>query len=247
VRLADRSGVVARLARDLAERGIELTISIKRLAQEITQLAEQLVPTLLAPAGLWNAYRRQDHLRDRRPRSVQVLRRLRPLQRHWTAASLVGEQGQTPTKPHRKPQLNADLYRIALTRARWHPSAQAMIERRRSNGDSGREAVRITPRERLTGAPLDMRAAPVAPGLLRGRLRGPDRGRRSVRPRLRARQRRRTGQRYGRRVDDGVTRRRSTGGRRRLGPAGARRERAEARSGGPLAVTRPARAVPRAM
>jgi transposase len=50
-RLEDRSGVVARLARDLAERCVGLTISIKRLAQEITQLAEQLAPALLALPG----------------------------------------------------------------------------------------------------------------------------------------------------------------------------------------------------
>jgi hypothetical protein len=48
-------------------------------------------------------------------------------------------------------QLNAALHRIALTQARWHPNAQAMIQRRRSNGDSGREAVRILKR-RLSDA-----------------------------------------------------------------------------------------------
>jgi transposase len=43
-------------------------------------------------------------------------------------------------------QLNAALHRTALTQARWHPNAQALIQRRRSNGDSGREAVRILKR-----------------------------------------------------------------------------------------------------
>jgi len=47
----DRSGVVARLARDLADHCAKLTISIKRLAQEITQLAGQLAPAVLALPG----------------------------------------------------------------------------------------------------------------------------------------------------------------------------------------------------
>jgi transposase len=43
--------VVARLARDVADHCAKLTISIKRLAQEITQLAEQLAPAVLALSG----------------------------------------------------------------------------------------------------------------------------------------------------------------------------------------------------
>ena len=48
-------------------------------------------------------------------------------------------------------QLNAALHRIALTQARWHPPAQALIERRRAGGNSGREAMRILKR-RLSDA-----------------------------------------------------------------------------------------------
>jgi transposase len=48
-------------------------------------------------------------------------------------------------------QLNAALHRIALTQARWHPPAKAMIERRRAGGNSGREAMRILKR-RLSDA-----------------------------------------------------------------------------------------------
>jgi transposase len=48
-------------------------------------------------------------------------------------------------------QLNTALHRIGLTQARWRPSAQAMIQRRRSNGDSGHEAIRILKR-RLSDA-----------------------------------------------------------------------------------------------
>ena len=39
-------------------------------------------------------------------------------------------------------QLNAAIHRIALTQARYHPDAIAFIERRKANGDSGKEALR---------------------------------------------------------------------------------------------------------
>ena len=50
-RLQGRPGVVARLARELASRCAELTISINALEKEITALAEKLAPTLLALPG----------------------------------------------------------------------------------------------------------------------------------------------------------------------------------------------------
>ena len=43
-------------------------------------------------------------------------------------------------------QLNAALHRIALTQARCHPEARAMLDRRRSTGDGGMEALRILKR-----------------------------------------------------------------------------------------------------
>jgi transposase len=48
-------------------------------------------------------------------------------------------------------QLNAALHRIALTQARWHPTAKDMIERRKTRGNSGREALRVLKR-RLSDA-----------------------------------------------------------------------------------------------
>jgi hypothetical protein len=35
---------------------------------------------------------------------------------------------------------------MALTQARWHPPAKAMIERRKAGGNSGREALRVLKR-----------------------------------------------------------------------------------------------------
>lgn len=43
-------------------------------------------------------------------------------------------------------QLNAALYRIALTQSQWHPDAKALIARRRAQGDSSREALRVLKR-----------------------------------------------------------------------------------------------------
>jgi hypothetical protein len=43
-------------------------------------------------------------------------------------------------------QLNAALHRIALTQARLHPDAQALLARRRANGDGGLEALRVLKR-----------------------------------------------------------------------------------------------------
>jgi len=143
VRLEDRSGLVARLARDLAERCVGLTISITRLAQEITQLAEQLAPTLLALPGcgpLTAAKIVGETAGVDRFKSRDACARYNgtaPLP-VWSANKARHRLSRTGNR-----QINAALHRIALTQARWHPSAQAMIQRRRSNGDSGREAVRI--------------------------------------------------------------------------------------------------------
>jgi transposase len=43
-------------------------------------------------------------------------------------------------------QLNAALHRIALTQARHHPPARALMTRRKKSGKSGQEALRILKR-----------------------------------------------------------------------------------------------------
>jgi len=50
-RLQQQTGVVARLARDLAHRCAELTAVINALEKEIAQLVEKLAPALLALPG----------------------------------------------------------------------------------------------------------------------------------------------------------------------------------------------------
>jgi len=43
-------------------------------------------------------------------------------------------------------QLNAALHRVAMTQAHWHPAAKELMARRKSGGDSGREALRVLKR-----------------------------------------------------------------------------------------------------
>jgi hypothetical protein len=43
-------------------------------------------------------------------------------------------------------QLNAALHRIAMTQARCHPDARALLDRRKAGGDGGLEALRILKR-----------------------------------------------------------------------------------------------------
>jgi transposase len=44
-------------------------------------------------------------------------------------------------------QLNAALYRIAITQARYHPPACAYLERERAEGKTRREAIRCLKRQ----------------------------------------------------------------------------------------------------
>jgi transposase len=144
--LAEMDGTVARLARERCAAAAELTTRILQLEAEITTLVEQLAPTLLGIPGCAGL----------------------------TAAKIVGETAgitrfhgpdafarYTGTAPlpvwssnvprHRlsrtgNRQLNAALHRIALTQARHHAPARALMTRRKESGKSGREALRILKR-----------------------------------------------------------------------------------------------------
>ena len=43
-------------------------------------------------------------------------------------------------------QINASIHRIALTQARHHPDAKALIERRTASGNTKKEAMRVLKR-----------------------------------------------------------------------------------------------------
>jgi len=150
-RLADQPGLVARLARELTNRCADLTVSINALKVEIAELAQQLAPALLAipgcgaltaakivgeTAGVDRFKSRDAYARYNGTAPLPV----------WSANKARHRLSRTGNR-----QLNAALHRIALSQARWHPPAQALIERRRSGGNSGREATRILKR-RLSDA-----------------------------------------------------------------------------------------------
>ena len=150
-RLQDHVGVVARLAVELTERCAELTITIKALEKEITELTTQLAPALLElpgcgaltaakiigeTAGVDRFKSRDAYARFNGTAPLPV----------WSSNKARHRLSRTGNR-----QLNAALHRIALTQARWHPPAKGMIERRKSGGNSGREALRVLKR-RLSDA-----------------------------------------------------------------------------------------------
>jgi transposase len=150
-RLQDHVGVVARLAVELTERCAELTITIKALEKEITELTTQLAPALLElpgcgaltaakiigeTAGVDRFKSRDAYARFNGTAPLPV----------WSSNKARHRLSRTGNR-----QLNAALHRIALTQARWHPPAKAMIDRRKNSGNSGREAIRILKR-RLSNA-----------------------------------------------------------------------------------------------
>jgi transposase len=149
-RLAERldgvDGTVARLARDLSQRCRQLTIEIKQLEREITALVEKLAPSLLQICGCGPLT------------AAKLLGETAGIERFKSSDAYARHNGTAPLPVwssnrarHRlsrtgNRQLNAALHRIALTQAHWHPPAQAMIARRRANGDGGLEALRVLKR-----------------------------------------------------------------------------------------------------
>jgi transposase len=138
--------VVARLAVELTERCAELTITIKALQKEITELTTQLAPALLElpgcgaltaakiigeTAGVDRFKSRDAYARFNGTAPLPV----------WSSNKARHRLSRTGNR-----QLNAALHRIALTQARWHPPAKQMIERRKSGGNSGHEALRVLKR-----------------------------------------------------------------------------------------------------
>ena len=147
-RLDGVEGMVARLARDLVGRCRQLTVEINELHREITALVTPLAPTLLAICGC-GALTAAKIIAETAGVDRFRSRRLRPPQRHRPAAGVVLQPAPPPALRTGNRQLNAALYRIALTQARCHPGARTLLERRRAQGDSTREAFRVL-RRRLS-------------------------------------------------------------------------------------------------
>ena len=90
--------------------------------------------------------------------AAKLLAEIGPIDRFKTDAQLARHAGVAPlqassgqTQRHRldragNRQLNAALYRIAITQARYYAPARTYLERKRSEGKSRREAIRCLKR-----------------------------------------------------------------------------------------------------
>jgi transposase len=135
-----------RIARELVARCRSLTRTIDELNQELEQRTEQLAPTLLALPGCGAIT------------AAKLLAEIGPISRFKTDAQLARHSGVAPLEAssgknqrHRldrggNRQLNAALYRIAITQSRYHPDARAYLERKQAEGKTRREAIRCLKR-----------------------------------------------------------------------------------------------------
>jgi len=145
-RLAGVEGTVARIARELVDRCRGLTTEINQLEKEICALVERLAPTLLAVCGCGTLT------------AAKILGETAGIERFKSPDAYARHNGSAPLPVwssnrarHRlsrsgNRQLNAALHRIALTQARLHPGARALLARRRAHGDGGLEALRVLKR-----------------------------------------------------------------------------------------------------
>ena len=144
--IAGRGGLVARLARTLVARCRDLTTEIDQLTAEITELVERLAPSLIAIPGCGPLT------------AAKIVGETAGVDRFRTKDTFARHNGTAPLPVwssnkarHRlsrtgNRQLNAALHRMAMTQARCHPPAKAMMNRRKQSGNSGLEALRILKR-----------------------------------------------------------------------------------------------------
>jgi transposase len=135
-----------RLARELVATIRQLNRSIAELDRELEQRTAQVAPALLELPGCAGVT------------AAKLLAEIGPIDRFKTDAQLARHGGVAPleassgrTRRHRldrggNRQLNAALYRIAITQARHHAPARDYLERKRAEGKSRREALRCLKR-----------------------------------------------------------------------------------------------------
>ena len=138
--------VQVRVARELVARCRSLTKTIVELDHELEQHTARLAPALLEVPGCGPIT------------AAKLLAEIGPIGRFDTDAQLARHSGVAPLEAssgrvqrHRldrggNRQLNAALYRIAITQARYHPAARAYLERKQTEGKSRREAIRCLKR-----------------------------------------------------------------------------------------------------
>jgi transposase len=138
--------VQVRIARELVARCRSLTRGIDELNQELEQRAAAVAPALLELPGCGAVT------------AAKLLAEIGPISRFKTDAQLARHSGVAPLEAssgknqrHRldrggNRQLNAALYRIAITQSRYHPAACAYLERKQAEGKTRREAIRCLKR-----------------------------------------------------------------------------------------------------
>jgi transposase len=138
--------VVARLAGDLVNRCRQLTTEINALTAELAEIVAPLVPALLVIVGCGPLT------------AAKIVAETAGISRFRSADAYARHNGTAPQpvwtgdRPRHRlartgnRQLNAALHRIAITQARCHPGARAMLQRRQAQGDNRREALRVLKR-----------------------------------------------------------------------------------------------------
>lgn len=140
--LAGRTEPVARFARDLLTRIIELSATIRALEREIETLARALAPRLLDLPGCGALT------------AAKIIGEAAGISRFRSKEAFARHNGSAPVPVwsgnvvrHRlnrggNRQLNAALHRIAITQIRLDGSGRAYLEHRLAAGDTKTEAIR---------------------------------------------------------------------------------------------------------
>jgi transposase len=135
-----------RLARELVTSCRALNRQVAEFDQQLVQRVKETAPRLLELPGCAAVT------------AAKLLAEIGPIDRFRSDAQLARHSGVAPleassgrTQRHRldrggNRQLNAALYRIAITQSRYHPPARDYLERKRAEGKSRREALRCLKR-----------------------------------------------------------------------------------------------------
>ena len=150
-----------RLARELVSTIRTLNRAISALDQELEARTTEVAPGLLELPGCATVT------------AAKLLAEIGPIDRFNTDAQLARHSGVAPleassgkSQRHRldrggNRQLNAALYRIAITQARYHAPARNYLERKRAEGKSRREALRCLKRLLVRVVFTTLKASPA--------------------------------------------------------------------------------------
>jgi len=150
-----------RIARELVNRCRSLNRTIDELDQELERRVTLIAPALLELPGCGAVT------------AAKLLAEIGPISRFKTDAQLARHSGVAPLQAssgknqrHRldrggNRQLNAALYRIAITQSRYHAGARAYLERKQAEGKTRREAIRCLKRILARTVFNTLKASPV--------------------------------------------------------------------------------------